>query len=305
MQRLTILLASILMMTLAATQFVNAQVNKPSPWHNLEVKPPNKTGCEMPLLRNLKGREFTMSVETAGPIKITQDEIDRINKYDRFLKELNEWHLEGIKVAERLEEEDKLFPTTTKEGAKDVTTAAKTHARSQIRSWRTQLATMQATRFQFPKSVVDEMRPAPEPVTAPAPTQANLRLKFTNNSFRDVVINEDIFCDVSRIKISVSGAAVLQIPRSNVAQTADYRTGKYITVKPGKSHQIKLERLRFGRRGLEGICLRNPGKHTISVQYHGVVKEPGVDKCTTPKPGIMFASVEVLVEETWKEQQLN
>lgn len=246
MFRLIILFGSCLALFTAGSQVSNAQDAKPK--IELPVVDKHIPRCPPMLLK----------LEARGPIKITKEEIKHVNEYERYLKELNEWHLEALVVAERLEQESKLYPPRKSTRSPDL---------SPIIAWRRQIRKQPARRVVFPKSVINEMRIIPEAVIPPSPTETTLVLKLTKVSDRDTTINDDIYCDTCHVNISVKGPEVFRIPKTQFAQTADWRMGRTITLKPGESHEIELKQLCFGNRGLEGWSLRSPGKHQITVNY--------------------------------------
>ena len=282
MFRLIILLGSCLALFTAGDQVSNAQDTKPK--------------IELPVVNNLIPRcppmpHMFLKLEAKGPIKITKEEIKQVNEFERYLKELNEWQLEALEVAERLEQESKLYPPRKPSSSSDLSDGV-----SPIIAWRRQISMQPATKVAFPKSVINEMRTIPEAVAPPSPTETTLVLKLTKVSDRVATINDDIYCDTCHVQISVKGPEAFRIPKSQVSQTADWRLGRTITLKPGEVHEIKIKQLRFGNRGTEGWSLRSPGKHQITVKYIDSGKGLG-SKDNFPFYTQATTTVDVVVEE--------
>lgn len=283
MYRLTILLASCLSVFTAMSELASAQNKVP------EIKVPVKSPvitCRFPLHRAIK-----MTLESTGPINVTNEEIKKVNEYEHYLKMLNGWQLEALEVAERLEKEDKLYPPRKTKTSPNISGGV-----SPIHYWRKQIRMNQNARVSFPKSVVNEMRPAPSTVSRPPSTETTLVLKLTNDSDRSVTFNDDIYCDICQVKISVKGPEVFRIPKCQLAQAAVWLPGRAVTLKPGEEHKIKIKRLRFGNRGTEGWSLRSPGEHQITVEYSGSVARLGAKANQLFKMKAM-ATVDVRVEE--------
>lgn len=283
MFRLLMFLGSCLTLSTAGSQVSYAQDTKP------EIKFPV---INNPIPRCPPMPRILLKLEAKGPIRITEEEVNRVNEYERYLKELNEWQLEALVVAERLEQESKLYPPKKSSRSPDLYVGV-----SPIFAWRRQINTQPATKVAFPKSVINKMRTIPEAVAPPSPTETTLVLKLIKVSDRDVTINDDIYCDTCHVDISVKGPGVFRIPKTQFTQTADWRMGRKITLKPDESHEIKIKQLRFGKRGTEGWSLRSPGKHLITVKYTDSGKGLGA-KDNFPFYTQAKTTVDVVVEET-------
>ena len=259
-----------------------------------------KRKVKFPVVNNLIPRcppmpRILLKLEARGPIRITEEEIKQVNEYERYLKELNEWQLEALVVAERLEQESKLYPQRKSSRSADLSVGV-----SPVIAWRRQISKQPATKVAFPKSVINKMRTIPEAVAPPSPTETTLVLKLIKVSDRDVTINDDIYCDTCHVDISVKGPGVFRIPKTQLAQTADWRMGRTITLKPGGSHEIKIKQLRFGVRGTEGWSLRSPGKHLVTVKYIDSGKRLGA-KDNFP----FYTQAKTTVDVVFEEMQPN
>ena len=263
---------------------------------------------------------LVFEIEAAEPITISKDQVEKADAYERYLKELREWNLDALKAAEALQNEGE--PRVVLDVTRFQSWRRKIGIRARHGSQHKQL--IQHLReddpnvsisnydppkntlgrgaiqwkhptktLQLPKSVLDKMRPAPISVAPPLPTEAPLQLKFTNVSDRTIQVG-GLYLDCCKINLSISGDRAFKLPITQLVKTADYRVS-WVLLEPGETHTIKLKRLRFGDRGVEGYCLRRPGRHNISVEYSSDDVSAGPD--TVPISVTASTTVEVSLEK--------
>lgn len=279
MYRLKILLLSFSALTtmsnlaVAQSHFLGSQHPIATPHGQGQAMSPSESQSPSHSNTNPVATPLKLEIEAAEPITISKDHVEKVDAYERYLKELKQWHLDGLRVAYLLKQEGKLFPpkeqAPNKLGSSAYIQPRTKFNISSSESWHRKIRTRPTEKIQFPKSVLDKMRPVPISVTRPLPTEVPLQLKFTNVSDWAIQLYDDFYFDSCKIKISVSGDRAFEIPRNQFVQTAEYRSGPAVTLKPGETHTTKLKRLQFGDRGVEGYCLRSPGKHKITIEYSG------------------------------------
>jgi len=117
----------------------------------------------------------------------------------------------------------------------------------------------------------------PLPVQPPA---VDLTLRITNTSDGDITVK--LGGDESRVLLTLAGPGAVTVPNM-VAMTMEYRMGKPVTIGPGRSHDIAIQSLLFGIRGIsDGAFWTEPGEYTVGATLVTLLGEQQVSVAGTP-----------------------
>ena len=248
-----------------------------------------ETGESMEHAEQQEVLAMSATLEVHEPILITREYVQQVQQYQQYLVDLKEWQTEALVVAKKLQDEGKLAPKTDQEEA------GSSILRDHLLLAGVESAIARNQLFSFPKSVLNEMPPAPELVKVPNGVTLNMTLRLTNNTEQVTQVNSDIYCDVARVDVSVTGPGVYRIPQWQFIQTTDWQVGEIKNLQPGQSHDIPIKRLVFGYRGMSGDwAVTEPGEHEITVKYAGQTGFAGADQHEVPV-------AKAMVSVKWKE----